>query len=83
MERADMWLCMTKHQTEKKREEERERRGSLVKVSGLICSSVLATSPLPDWMFYARCRIRKGGRLIIQLTEVFLWWMGRDGREGV
>lgn len=50
----------------------------------VICCGVLATFPLPDWMFYERCRIRKGGRLIIQLTEVFLWWMSRGagGREG-
>lgn len=74
-------MCMTKHQT-KRTEMGRERRGSLVKVVPVIYGSVLATFLLPDWMFYERCRIRKGGRLIIQLTEVFLWWMGRGGGGG-
>lgn len=78
MEGAE-WMCGYVWQSTrlKRREIGRERRGALVKVSVVICSGVLATFPLPDWMFYERCRIRKGGRLIIQLTEVFLWWMGR------
>lgn len=56
---------------------ERGMGEALVKLSVVICSCVLATFPLPDWMFYEYCSIRKGGRLIIQLTEVLLWWMGK------
>lgn len=80
-----VYMYVVKHQTEKEREIARERRGALVTVLVVICSCVLATFPLPDWMFYERCRIRKRGRLIIQLTEVFLWWMSRGagGRGGV
>lgn len=47
----------------------------------VICS-VLAAFPLPDWMFYECRSIRKGGELIIQLTEVFLWWVSSRGAGG-
>ncbi len=77
-------VCVWQSARLKRREIVGERRGALVKVLVVICCGVLATFPLPDWMFYERCRIRKGGRLIIQLTEVFLWWMSRGagGRGG-
>lgn len=56
----------------------------MVNAMVVICS-VLAASlpvPLPDWMLYECRSIRKGGELIIQLTEVFLWWLSSRGAGG-
>lgn len=74
-------VCMWQSTILKRRGIARERREALVKVLVVICG-VLATFPLPDWMFYECRSIRKGGKLIIQLTEVFLWWMSRGAGGG-
>lgn len=75
---------MCKLKTE--RDSEGEKRSSCKKKSD---GGDLRRRPcnLPRYLtgcFMSVAESEKGGRLIIQLTEVFLWWMSRGagGREG-